>query len=211
MIAGVKGVGKTSLLINLTSELSELCSDKFCLYCYSSANAFKLPEKSDRIKILELLELPMQTGHIYLESKWAKEDHGLSAVIVDDYRFLLRTESFHEIDLTKSEKILYLLTRFKTLAEVYDVPVIITCGVDDDYIYGRKDKRPLISDVQDCQYINAFADRIILMHREDIFHSNTEKTGIADFMIIEPYNDLYHNHRFAYFSGVNKFCEVQSK
>ena len=209
VLAGVKGVGKSSLMISLIDEISRLKEEKVSLYCYSATNAVRLPAKSERIKIVELSELPVQTGHLYLESEWAKADHGLSAVIVDGYRFLLRTESFHDIDLTKNEKILFLLTRFKTLAEVYDVPVIITCGVDDDFIYGRRDNRPLLDDVQEYQYIKAFADRIMLLHREEMFDPETEKKGIAELRVIDPSSDSYHDLRLAYIQDAGRFCDLQ--
>lgn len=150
----------------------------------------------------------MQTGHLYLESEWIKNDHGLSAVIVDNYRFLLRTESFHDIEFSKNEKILYLLTRLKTLAEVYDVPVIITCNVDDDFIYGRKDKRLLLSDIQDYQYVKVFADRIILLHREEMFDQETEKRGITELRVIDQ-DDSYHDHRLVYIPDTGRFCNLQ--
>ena len=208
VVAGINKVGKSSLMIFLMDELSGRQGEDIVLYFYTTANIDRLPAESDRIKLVEMSELLIQTGIICLESEWAKSDHGLSAVIVDDYRFMLRTERFSKLEFSKNEKILYLLTRLKTIAEVYDVPVIITCGVDDDYIYGRSNKKPLISDIWEYQYIEALADRIVMMHRAEMFDAETDNKGVVELQIISPRDDSRYDCSLAYISEFGKFCEI---
>lgn len=209
LIAGVKGVGKTSFTISILDELQEQYEKKHSIYCYTATNIEKLPDKTDRIKMIEVSELPIQTGHLFLEAEWTKCDHGLSAVIVDDFRYLLRTELFRDIELKKHEKILYILTRLKTLSEVYDVPVILTCEVDDDYIYGRSDKRPLVSDIPDHKYIKAFSDRIILMHRDEMFTAASEKKGITEFRVHYIPEEACRDYTYTYISEKERYCSIE--
>ncbi len=209
VIAGVKGVGKSSYLAYLGEQFRKEDCRKQSLYFYHSSSHpgnLRLPEG---VKAIEISRLPMQTGHIFLEAQWAKEDQRLSAVLIDDYRYLLRTEQFREIELSRSEKILYLLTRWRTLSEVYDVPVIVTCGVDDDYIYGRLDKKPKLSDIPDHEYVEAFSDRIILMHREEMYDPNFEKRGITDFMVYSGVEDLCNSYILAYIPEVDGYSCVK--
>ena len=197
LIAGVKGVGKTAFV----SWLIDLCrdiDDKQALYFYSKNNYNGLLSDSANVKTIEISELPLQTGHMYLEAQWAKSDHGLSAVVIDDYRGLLRTEEFRGIELSRNEKILYLLTRLKTLSEVFDVPVIITGNVDDDYIYGRTDKHPLVTDIPDHEYVRSFADGIVLMHREEMFVRDSEMRGITEFKLIDPDDMSINDYRMCF-------------
>ena len=80
---------------------------------------------------------------------------------------------------------MYLLTRFKTLAEVADIPVIITCDVDDDYIWGRDEKRPMLCDIPDHEYVEQIVDRVILLHRDEVFVYETEHQGTAEMKICD--------------------------
>ena len=210
VIAGIKGVGKTSFLASLIEEYQKEDAQKYSLYCYNSAVGANPPIISERLKIIELSELPIQTGHIFLDSEWSKSDHGLATVIVDDFRTMLRTERFSHIELTREEKILYLLTRMKSLSDAYDIPVIITCGVDDDYIYGRLDKRPHISDIPDHKYIKAISDRIILMHRDEMFTDSFEKKGITEFGVHSMPDATYKDYRLVYIPERDRYCRIEN-
>ena len=198
LVAGVKGVGKTAFVSWLINSCYENDKNKQALYFYSRDNCNGLFSDSANVKTIEISELPLQTGHMYLEAQWTKSDHGLSVVVIDDYRFLLRTEEFREIELSRNEKILYLLTRLRTLSEVFEVPVIITGNVDDDYIYGRTDKRPQVSDLPDHEYVRSFADGIVLMHRDEMFVRDSEMRGITEFRLIDPADMSINDYRMCY-------------
>lgn len=208
-IAGVKGVGRSTLLQTLVYELCDQDKEKKCLYCFNGKKAGDTSNLPKHTYLVDFSEPPINTGMIYLQSNWVKTDHGLSAVIVDDYRFLLRLDSFNNLELSKDEKILCLLTRLKALTELYDIPVIISCDVDDDYIYGRSDKRPMISDIQESQYIKAFADKIILMYRDEMFDPESERKGVTELRAVNPHDESYKERRFAYMSEIGKYCELQ--
>ncbi len=207
LVAGVKGVGKTALV----SWLIDSCrgtDDKQGLYFYSRNNCNGLLFDSANVKTIEISELPLQTGHMYLEAQWAKSDHGLSAVVIDDYRVLLRTEKFMGIELSRNEKILYLLTRLKTLSEVFEVPVIITGNVDDDYIYGRTDKHPLVTDIPDHEYVRSFADDIVLMHRDEMFVRDSEMRGITEFRLIDPADMSVNDYKMCFVPDTKSYSAI---
>ncbi len=208
ILAGVKDVGKTELLLNIAEEYQQNDVEEQILYYYAAPNGeISLPDKS-KISKREISELPLQTGHLFLDAKWAKEDGGLSAILIDDYRFLLRTEFFRKNNLSREEKTLFLLTRLKTLAEAYDVPVILSTSVDDDFIWGRKDRMPRISDIPDYEYVEVVADRLIFLHREDLFTIDSEKKGIAELKLFEVATGRCIDYQLAYFPEYKKFCEL---
>ena len=209
VVAGVKDVGKTTLLLNLASEYEDADARKQVLFYYALKNGEIYSRKPGRVKLRDLSELPLQTGHIILEAGWAIEDYGLLAVVVDDYRYLLRTEMFRKRDLSRSEKILYLLTRLKTIAEAYDAPVIISSNVDDDYIWGRHDKRPSLFDLPDHEYVEMIADKLLLLHREELFDKESEDKGIAELEIFDLCNGTRTYKSLAYLSDKRKFCVLE--
>ena len=206
VVAGVKDVGKSTLLKNFAEEFQGDDNGKQVLFFYIFTGEDISTNEEERVKYIELSELPLQTDHILLEAGWAQKDYGLSAIIIDDYRYLLRTEMFREKELSRSEKILFLLTRFKTLAEAYDVPVIVSSNVDDDYIWGRHEKRPLLSDIPDYEYVEMLADKLILLHRDEVFDKESEKKGLAELAIYDLATRNYRDYQLAYLQDKNRFC-----
>ena len=200
VIAGVKGVGKTTFLKCLAEAFRASKKDKGLVVCYADKKTEPFFSEQDYVKNIDMSqrELPIKTGHILCEAEWMEKDYGLTAILVDDYRYLMRMEEFPSKELTCQEKVLYLLTRFKTLAEIYNVPVIATTGVDDDYVYGRNDKRIQLSDIPDHDYVRLLADHIILLHRDEVFHEDTEKKGIAEMRIIDLPTETCVNHHLAF-------------
>lgn len=207
LVAGVKGIGKTAFVSYLIKSCRDT-DDKQALYFYSRDNCDGLLSDSANVKSIEMSELPLQTGHMYLEAQWAKSDHGLSVVVIDDYRLLLRTEEFRKIELSRNEKILYLLTRLKTLSEVFEVPVIITGNVDDDYIYGRADNHPQVSDLTDHEYVRSFADGIVLMHRDEMFVQGSEMRGITEFRLIGTSDMSTNDYRMCFVPETKSYSTI---
>jgi replicative DNA helicase len=205
IVAGVKGVGKTMLLLNLAEEYRDTDNEKHILFYYTLKNGDLSTAESEGIELREISELPLQTGHILLEAGWTSKESGLSAIIIDDYRYLLRTEIFRNKDLSRTEKILFLLTRLKTIAEVYDVPVIISSDVDDDYIWGRRDKKSRLSDIPDREYAELIADKIVLLHRDEIFNKDSETPGIAELKICNLLQGMSSEHTLCFVSGERMF------
>ncbi len=206
VVAGVKGVGKSTLMQNLADEFRSVDSGKQVLFFHIRGNGEISAREGDRVKYIDMSELPLHTGHIMLEAVWAQKDFGLAAIIIDDYRYLLRTEMFRGKELSRAEKILFLLTRFKTVAEVYDVPVILSGNVDDDYIWGRHEKKPLIDDIPDYEYVEMLADKLILMHRDEVFNKESEKKGLAELAICDLATGRYRDYQLAYLQGERRFC-----
>ncbi len=143
---------------------------------------------------------------MFLDAAWAKEDGGLAAILIDDYRFLLRTETFRKKDLPRQEKTLFLLTRLKSLAEAYEVPMILSTCVDDDYVFGRSEKMLKLSDIPDCEYVEELVDRLVFLHREDLFSVDSEKKGLAELKLLEMTSGKCIDYQLAYLSEYRKFC-----
>ena len=211
MVAGVTGVGKTKFVTNMIKDFNARDDKKHSVYCYSSENDCQLLGETDQIKNIDLSILPCSTEHILLESLWEYKDIGLSVVVVDDYRFLLRGEIHLYNKLSKKERLLCILTRLKVMSDIFSVPVILTSSVDDDYIYGRKNNFPRISDIYDGKYIKPLIDRFIFLHREEMYSQDTDKKGLLECRLYEPVSNRIEDYLFVSHPEIERYIEVTNE
>lgn len=205
LIAGITGVGKTALINNLAEEFSSIFNEKKILLCYSKVHERKGYTTNDQIHICELTDL-ISTSHILIEAKCLYEECGLSTILIDDYRVLLREKLLTSVELSKREKLILILTRLKDLAEIYDVPIVMTGGVDDDYIYGRHDKNLMLDDIPDYEVITVIVDGIILLNRDELFYEGTENKGVANCKIIDITTNQNCDYMLTYLPEYKRFC-----
>lgn len=208
MIAGVTGVGKTRFITNMLEAFNAKDEIKSSVYCYSSEKDFQLLKEADRTKIIDLSLLPCSTGHIMLEALWLYKDIGLSVIAVDDYRFLLRSEIYSYNKYSKKERLICILSRLKIISEIYNIPVVLTSGVDDDYIYGRKDKFPKISDIPDGKFIKPLIDKFIFLHREEMYCHDTDKKHLMECRLYEPVSKHITDYLYFCHPDIKKYVEV---
>lgn len=212
MVAGVTGVGKTKFVTNMIKDFNARDDKKHSVYCYSSENDCQLLGETDQIKIIDLSLLPCSTEHIMLESLWVYEDNGLSLIVVDDYRFLLRSEFyFYNNRYSKKERLVCILTRLKIMSEIFNIPVILTSGVDDDYIYGRKEKIPKISDIPDGKFIKPLIGKFIFLHREEMYSQDTDKIGLLECRLYEPVSKHITDYLYVSHPEIERYIEVTNE
>ena len=209
MVAGVKGVGKTLLLLNLAEEFQRGNEGYQAIYYYAALNGEIIVQEDMKITKREISELPLQTGHLFMEAAWAKEEKRLAAILIDDYRFLLRTEFFRKNDLSRQEKTLFLLTRLKSLAEAYEVPVILSTGMDDDYVWGRSEKKLRASDIPNYEIVEEFVDRLILLNREELFSAGSDKAGLAELILCDLTRNICWDYQLGYLCKERHFCLLE--
>lgn len=209
MVAGVSQVGKTRFVINLIKDFNAIDDIKRSVYCYSSEKDSHLLEEEEQTKSIDLSLLPCSTEHIMLESLWEYKDNGLSLIVVDDYRFLLRSEFyFYNNRYSKKERLVCILTRLKTMSEIFNIPVILTSGVDDDYIYGRKEKIPKISDIPNGKFIKPLIDKFIFLHREEMYSQDTDKKGLMECKLYDPVSKYITDYLYVSNPNISRYVEL---
>jgi replicative DNA helicase len=88
-----------------------------------------------------------------------------------------------------------------------NVPVLALSQLSRS-VEGRDDKRPMLSDLRESGSIEQDADIVIFVHREEMYHKETKKKGIADILISKHRNgevgsiELSFIHRFATFDNL---------
>jgi replicative DNA helicase len=98
-----------------------------------------------------------------------KADGGLALVVVD-YLQLMRG---HRRTENKVQEITDIVRALKALAKDLDVPVVALSQLNRA-VEGRKNRRPMLSDIRESGSIEAEADLVIFIYREDYYERNRE-------------------------------------
>jgi replicative DNA helicase len=95
----------------------------------------------------------------------------------------------------------------KMLAKELNIPILALSQLSRS-VEGREDKRPMLSDLRESGSIEQDADVVLFVHREEMYHKDTKKKGIADILISKHRNgetgavELAWVHRLATFDNL---------
>ena len=207
LIAGVKSVGKTTLVSNLAMQFKENF-DKTVLYYHSDKSGKPRVERDEKIRVHNMSEDELfGIWQITYEIEWQIKN-SLSLIIIDDYTFLARTENPFKFEATDRERLIHILTKLDTIADIYQVPIILTTGINDDFIYPRKNREPLITDVPYYETVSSFA-KIIIMHMEQLYDPETEEKGIARFSLYRAPGAERVVSELAWIPEEGRFCNLE--
>jgi replicative DNA helicase len=75
----------------------------------------------------------------------------------------------------------------KMLAKELQIPIIALSQLSRS-VDSREDKRPMLSDLRESGSIEQDADIVMFIHREEMYHKESKKKGIADLLISKHRN-----------------------
>jgi replicative DNA helicase len=108
---------------------------------------------------------------------------GLGLILID-YLQLMRASGAVE---NRVEQIGQISRGLKTLARELDVPVIALSQLNRG-VEQRTDKRPVLSDLRESGSIEQDADLVMFIYRDEYYHDDSEREGIADLIISKHRN-----------------------
>lgn len=137
----------------------------------------KLPVTVDDSPGLSIVELRARAKRHAIKS-------GLSLVIVD-YLQLMSSKGAE----TREREIAQISGGLKALAKELDVPVLALSQLNRG-LENRADKRPVLSDLRDSGAIEQDADVVILIYRDEVYHTSRENPlrGTAELIIAKHRN-----------------------
>ena len=107
-----------------------------------------------------------------------KQKAGLDLVVID-YLGLINS---HKKAENRNLEIGYMTKALKGLAKELDVPVVLLAQLNRQ-VSSRANKMPILSDLRESGNIEQDADVVMFVHRDEYYNADSEKKGIAEFVI----------------------------
>lgn len=145
---------------------------------------------------------------IRAKARRLKQRHDLRLMVIDYIQLMSSGKKVESRQLEVSE----FSRQIKLLAKELEVPIIALSQLNRGNEQ-RSDKRPQVSDLRESGSLEQDADIVILVHREDLYTSESERAGEADLIIGKHRNGrtcdvvtLFQGHysRFVDFSTMSR-------
>ena len=121
-------------------------------------------------------------------------------VIID---YLQRIVDYNEGNRTDEE---YMLSRLKNLAKTINCPIIVLSQLSRS-VEEREDHRPFLSDMRGTVVAEWYFDMIMFIYRDDYYHEETERKGIAEIIVAKNYSGLIGTVELAFIKELTRFEE----
>jgi replicative DNA helicase len=125
---------------------------------------------------------------------------GLDLVIVDYLQLMTSDVHFR----SRTQELSYISRSLKSLARELDMPVMVTSQLPHA-VEQRDDKRPLLADLAELGSLDQYADVVMFIYRDELYHPETEKQHVADILVSKHQNgptgevQLFFRDRLAQF------------
>jgi replicative DNA helicase len=107
-------------------------------------------------------------------------------LVILDYVQLLDYLPISDIS-NREEYLLKLAKSLKRMAEELNVPVIVISQLSKD-VEKRRNKRPMLSDINDFEPLEVYSDIITMIYRDEYYNPETEDRGIAEIITCKHRN-----------------------
>ena len=211
VVAGRPSMGKTSFAMNLAQNVAKKNKLPVCYFSLEQSReqmsyrflSMELGIESGRLRtgrlhqdewgllgreMKDLDEMPIficdkgsiKVKEIFSKSRKIKEKKGLGklGLIIVDYIQMMDSPNKKSRDKELSKIVLDL----KEMAKALDVPVVLMSQLSRD-IEKRENCRPMLCDLRETQGLEAHADVVIMLYRDEYYHPETEERGIAELIV----------------------------
>ncbi|GAB6172730.1 replicative DNA helicase [Paradesulfitobacterium aromaticivorans] len=132
-----------------------------------------------------------------------KRENGLGLVVIDYLQLMTvgkRAES-------RQQEVAQISRGLKSIARELKVPVIALSQLNRG-VEQRQDKRPIMSDLLESGAIEADADVISFIYRDEYYHPDSEKKGIAEIIVAKHRNGPVGTLELGYLKEFTKFVNL---
>jgi replicative DNA helicase len=135
-----------------------------------------------------------------------KMEQGLGLIIID-YLQLMTVGKRME---SRQQEVAHISRGLKGVARELSVPVIALSQLNRG-VEQRQDKRPILSDLLESGAIEADADVISFIYRDEYYHPESDKKGIAEIIIAKHRNGPVGTVELGYLKEFTKFVNLEKK
>lgn len=150
----------------------------------------QLEDEEDMARIASTVALLQERNNIYIDDSSGltptelrsrarrvyKDNGGLSLIMVDYLQLMRAPADNRTLEIAEISRSL------KALAKELEVPVVALSQLNRS-LEQRADKRPVNSDLRESGSIEQDADLIMFIYRDEVYHENSDKKGIAEIII----------------------------
>ncbi len=133
-----------------------------------------------------------------------KLEHGLKMIIID-YLQLMSGSGKND---SRQQEISDISRSLKALARELGVPVLALSQLSRA-VEQRPDHRPMLSDLRESGAIEQDADVVMFIYRDDYYHKDTEKKGIAEIIVAKQRNGPIGTVELVWLPEYTKFANMQ--
>lgn len=133
-----------------------------------------------------------------------KMEQDIKMVVIDYLQLMTgsgRTDS-------RQQEVSDISRSLKALARELNVPVIALSQLSRA-VEQRPDHRPMLSDLRESGAIEQDADVVMFIYRDDYYHKDSEKKGIAEIIIAKQRNGPIGTVELAWLPDYTKFANIQ--
>jgi len=98
----------------------------------------------------------------------------------------------------------------KNMARELSVPVLALSQLSRA-VEARSEKIPLLSDLRESGSIEQDADVVLFIHREDQYNPDTDRKGIADFIVAKHRNGPTGRYEVAFVKELGSFRNLEKR
>lgn len=234
IIAARPSMGKTALVLNMAQNAAVRSNATVALFSLEMSK-HQLVQRmlcseamvdQQRVRTGELLDSdwlkltqavgPLSDAPIYIDdtvgislpelrskARRLKMEHGLDLIIID-YLQLMAVGKKVE---SRQQEVAQISRGLKGIARELQVPVLALSQLNRG-VEQRQDKRPIMSDLLESGAIEADADVVSFIYRDEYYHAESDKKGIAEIIIAKHRNGPVGTVELGYLKEFTKFVNL---
>lgn len=129
---------------------------------------------------------------------------GLGLVVIDYLDFLLPESKSND---NRTQVVSQLTKDLKVMAKQLNVPMVLLVQLSRK-CEERQNKRPMLSDLRDSGAIEQDADIVLFVYRDDYYHPDSNKKGVAEIIIAKNRNGETGTVELGWMPECTKFVNI---
>jgi replicative DNA helicase len=189
------------LVFSLEMDPEELMERALVSIAESSADLNRLQAAGRTIPdILKLIDRPgLTTTQLRASLIKNRLEVGQPGLVIVDYLQLMKG-----VGGTRNEEVSSISRDLKQIAREFKMPLMALAQLSRE-VERRMDKRPIPSDLRDSGSIEADADTVMFIYRDEYYNKDSDKRGIAEVIVAKNRGGMIGNVELVFRPAVVKF------